>query len=185
MGCIESVKAIFLGCFKTSDPHKHQVESTKLESDSSQRVTQHELQHSSDIMSLPKTIKRAVFNEAGGPLVFEEVPLTLPGPGEILTKVEACGVCHSDVFAQYNAWGAGFPVVPGHEIIGTVASLGEGVQGWKVGDRIGGAWHGGHDGSCDKCREGLYQFCEPYIVNGVTKDGGCKHPNPPSLDGQE
>lgn len=98
--------------------------------------------------SLPKTYKQASFKELGGDLVLEEVPLRLPAAGEILVKVEACGVCHSDVFAKYNAWGAGYPMVPGHEIIGKVAALGDGVSGWTVGDRIGGAWHGGHDGTC-------------------------------------
>ncbi|KAK8097497.1 hypothetical protein PG984_016636 [Apiospora sp. TS-2023a] len=123
-------------------------------------------------MTLPKTYKQAAFKEQGGPLVVETVPLKLPGPGEILVKVEACGVCHSDVFAQHNAWGAGFPMVPGHEFIGRVAAVGEGVQGWELGQRIGGAWHGGHDGSCDMCKQGLYQFCQPFVVNGVTKEGG-------------
>ncbi|KAI0442993.1 alcohol dehydrogenase GroES-like domain-containing protein [Xylaria telfairii] len=123
-------------------------------------------------MSLPKTYKQAAFKELGGPLVIETVPLKMPASGEILVKVEACGVCHSEVFAQNNVWGAGFPVVPGHEIIGRVAAVGDAVQGWSVGQRIGGAWHGGHDGSCELCKQGLYQFCQPYVVNGVTKDGG-------------
>jgi D-arabinose 1-dehydrogenase-like Zn-dependent alcohol dehydrogenase len=126
-------------------------------------------------MSLPKTYKRAAFVEAGQPLKVDTAPLKMPGAGEILVKVEACGVCHSDVFVQYNVWGAGFPMVPGHEIIGRVAALGEGVNGWKNGDRIGGSWHGGHDGTCDTCKQGLPQFCQPFVVNGVTKDGGCKY----------
>jgi D-arabinose 1-dehydrogenase-like Zn-dependent alcohol dehydrogenase len=91
-------------------------------------------------MALPVSIRRAAFKEAGGGLVIESVPVEMPQPGQILVKVEACGVCHSEVLAQYDAWGFGFPIVPGHEIIGRVAALGEGVQGWKVGDRIGGGW---------------------------------------------
>ncbi len=125
-------------------------------------------------MSLPKTYKQAAFHEAGGPLVVSQVPLQQPGQGEILIKVEACGVCHSDVQPQHNAWGAGFPIVPGHEVIGRVAALGEGVSDWKEGERVGAAWHGGMCGACDKCQQGLYQFCAPYIVNGVNKNGGCK-----------
>lgn len=118
-------------------------------------------------MTIPQTYKRAVFKSAGTPLVIEQVPLTLPGPNEILVKVEACGVCFSDVFAQNNVMGGGLyvstsfhvqisiqltmdlfsPIVPGHEIVGHVAALGDNVSGWTVGDRIGGAWHGGHDGT--------------------------------------
>ncbi|KAH8660342.1 alcohol dehydrogenase GroES-like domain-containing protein [Xylariales sp. PMI_506] len=123
-------------------------------------------------MALPKTYKQAVFNAMGGELALEEVPLVMPRPGEILVKVEACGVCHTDACAQYNVFGGGFPIVPGHEIIGKVAALGDGVAGWEIGDRIGGAWHAGHDDTCDNCKLGYYQLCEPYVVNGVTKPGG-------------
>ncbi|KAF2971858.1 hypothetical protein GQX73_g1676 [Xylaria multiplex] len=123
-------------------------------------------------MSLPRTFKQASFKEFNGPLVIEEVTLQLPDDGEILVKVEACGVCHSEVIAKYNAYGAGFPIVPGHEIMGKVAAVGNLVDGWNVGDPIAGCWHGGHDGTCEKCRQGLYQFCEPFIVNGITRNGG-------------
>ncbi|KAL4994880.1 chaperonin 10-like protein [Aspergillus recurvatus] len=123
-------------------------------------------------MATPQTYKRAVFKAAGQPLVIEEVPLAAPGPNEILVKVEACGVCFSDVFAQSNVMGGNFPIVPGHEIVGWVAVLGDRVSGWTVGDRIGGAWHGGHDGSCKACRKGWYQMCDSQVINGETKDGG-------------
>jgi hypothetical protein len=136
-------------------------------------------------MSLPKTYKRAAFREQGGPLTVDEVPLKLPGDGQILIKVEACGVCHSDVFVQYNVWGVGFPMAPGHEIIGRVAAVGAGVEGWKAGDRVGGAWHGGQCQNCDRCKAGLIQFCEPYVVNGVTQEGGCKSISLPRLRNQQ
>ncbi|MCJ1444760.1 MAG: hypothetical protein MMC23_005262 [Stictis urceolatum] len=123
-------------------------------------------------MSLPKSYKHAVFKEANAPLTVETVELTPPAKGEVLVKVEACGVCYSDHFAQMNAMGGGFPLVPGHEIIGNVAAVGDGVTSWKVGDRIGGAWHGGHDGTCRACTKGLYQMCENGVVNGITRDGG-------------
>lgn len=116
-------------------------------------------------MTLPQTYKQAVFKEQGAPLTLEDAQLTLPGKEEVLVKVEACGVCFSDMFAQNNIMGGGLyrsfkqpfevrdrlifecsPIVPGHEIIGHVAAVGEGASGWKVGDRIGGGWHGGHDG---------------------------------------
>ncbi|CAI6099013.1 unnamed protein product [Clonostachys chloroleuca] len=133
-------------------------------------------------MPLPASVKRAVFKEVGGDLVIETVPLEMPRSGEILVKVEACGVCHSEILAQHNVWGFGFPVVPGHEIIGRVAALGQGVEGWKVGDRIGAGWQtrlicdsfasGGHDNTCAMCQKELYQFCQPVIINGISTNGG-------------
>ncbi|KAI1395597.1 putative alcohol dehydrogenase [Hypoxylon fuscum] len=123
-------------------------------------------------MSLPKSYKQAVFKAQGQPLVIEEAPLKLPNAGEILVKVEACGVCFSDMFAQNNVMGGGFPLVPGHEIIGRVAAVGEGVSLWKVGDRVGGGWHGGHDGTCKACKKGWHQMCDNRVVNGETKNGG-------------
>ncbi|KAE8151608.1 chaperonin 10-like protein [Aspergillus avenaceus] len=123
-------------------------------------------------MPIPQTYKRAVFKSAGAPLVIEDARLTAPGPNEILVKVEACGVCFSDLYAQSNVMGGGFPIVPGHEIVGRVAAIGEHVSDWAVGDRIGGAWHGGHDGTCKACRQGWYQMCDSRVVNGETKNGG-------------
>ncbi|RAK73797.1 GroES-like protein [Aspergillus fijiensis CBS 313.89] len=123
-------------------------------------------------MSLPATFKQAVFRSAGSPLVIEESPLTPPGDRQLLVKVEACGVCSSDRWAQNNVMGGGFPIVPGHEIIGRVAGLGNGVSNWKVGDRVGGGWHGGHDGTCRACDKGYFQMCSAQQVNGETKNGG-------------
>ncbi|KAI1097406.1 putative alcohol dehydrogenase, partial [Jackrogersella minutella] len=123
-------------------------------------------------MSLPKTFKQAVFRAQGQPLTIEQAPLKLPGAGELLVKVEACGVCFSDLFAQNNIMGGGFPIVPGHEIIGRVAAVGDGVSLWNVGDRVGGGWHGGHDGTCGPCKKGWHQMCDNRVVNGETKNGG-------------
>ncbi|KAI9655889.1 MAG: hypothetical protein M1831_004734 [Alyxoria varia] len=122
--------------------------------------------------SLPKTYKQAVFKAAGQPLTIEEVALEAPKKGEVLVRVEACGVCHSDSFAQANGFGAGFPMVPGHESIGHVAAVAEGESRWKVGDRVGGPWHGGHDGTCKACNKGLMQMCDNAAVNGITRNGG-------------
>ncbi|KAK8095672.1 alcohol dehydrogenase [Apiospora kogelbergensis] len=145
--------------------------------------------------SLPKTYKHAVFKTQGQPLTIEEVELKLPGPGEVLVKVEACGVCYSDMYAQHNGMGGGFPMVPGHEIIGKVAAAGDGVT-WKAGERIGAGWHGGHDGelhtptrtnyqtvlilipppphsgTCNACKKGWLQMCESPVINGENKQGG-------------
>ncbi|KAI0172249.1 putative alcohol dehydrogenase [Hypoxylon sp. FL1284] len=123
-------------------------------------------------MSLPKSYKHAVFKAQGQPLVIEQTPLQLPGTGEVLVKVEACGVCFSDVFAQNNVMGGGFPLVPGHEVIGRVAAVGDGVSAWKVGDRVGAGWHGGHDGTCKPCKQGFHQMCDNRVVTGETKNGG-------------
>jgi D-arabinose 1-dehydrogenase-like Zn-dependent alcohol dehydrogenase len=64
-------------------------------------------------------------------------------------------------------------LIPGHEVIGTVVAVGEGEKKWKEGDRVGGAWHGGHDGLCKSCNKGLFQMCENEAINGVTMNGGC------------
>jgi len=122
--------------------------------------------------TLPKTRKAAVFKEQGGPLHIEELPLNEPVEGEVLIKVEACGVCHSDTFVQHNAFGAGFPMIPGHEVIGRVVAVPAGEKRWKIGDRLGGAWHGGHDGTCKACNRGMFQMCDNESINGVTREGG-------------
>ena len=104
-------------------------------------------------------------------LVERDVPT--PGPGWIRVKVEACGVCHSDAFVV----GGGFPGlvrprIPGHEIAGRVDAVGPSVTGWKVGDRVGVGWHGGHCFECDACRRGLFINCPDAKVTGISHDGG-------------
>ena len=109
----------------------------------------------------------------GGPfeLVTREVPT--PGPGEALVRVQACGVCHSDMYAKEGAFpGVTFPVVPGHEIAGLVAGLGDGVHGWEVGQRVGVGWFGGNCGYCEPCRRGDFIGCRNMAIPGVTMDGG-------------
>ncbi|KAK8058030.1 hypothetical protein PG994_008478 [Apiospora phragmitis] len=122
--------------------------------------------------SLPQTYKAAVIEKAGAPLVIKDLPLKSPGPKQVLVKVLACGVCHSDRGAQGGHFGNSFPLVPGHEIIGDVVALGEGVSRVAIGDRAGGPWHGGHDNACTSCARGLYQTCDNAAINGVTRDGG-------------
>lgn len=89
-----------------------------------------------------------------------------------MIKVLACGVCHSDSVVRVGGFGNSFPIIPGHEIIGEVVAVPESEKRWKEGDRVGGAWHGGHDGTCKACRRGLYQMCVNESINGVTRDGG-------------
>jgi len=122
--------------------------------------------------SLPKTYKAAVFEKANAPLTLKDVPLKHPSAGEVLVKVIAVGVCHSDALVQTGQLGNPFPIVPGHEIIGNVAAVGDGEKRWKVGDRVGGPWHGGHDAVCKQCQRGQFQMCQNGAVNGVSRDGG-------------
>ncbi|KAI2620120.1 alcohol dehydrogenase GroES-like domain-containing protein [Hypomontagnella submonticulosa] len=123
-------------------------------------------------MSLPKSYKQAAFKAKGGDLVIEDVPLRLPREGEILIKVDACGICHTDMYAQENRYGGGFPIVPGHEIIGKVAAIGDNVTGWKIGDCIAGGYHGGHDGTCAQCLQQWPQMCDNPVANGINRNGG-------------
>ncbi|KAL8857571.1 MAG: hypothetical protein Q9178_005899 [Gyalolechia marmorata] len=122
--------------------------------------------------ALPKTYKAAIFKKANDKLTMEDVELKQPEQGQVLIKVLATGVCHSDAMVQSGALGNSFPVVPGHEMIGTVVAVATGEKKWKVGDRVGGPWHGGHDGICKACNRGLFQMCENATVNGVYRDGG-------------
>lgn len=104
-------------------------------------------------------------------LVEREVPD--PGRGELLIRVEACGVCHSDMFAKEGGYpGVTFPIVPGHEIAGVIESVGEGVDWWQAGTRVGVGWFGGNCGHCESCRRGFHIQCENMGIPGVTFDGG-------------
>jgi D-arabinose 1-dehydrogenase-like Zn-dependent alcohol dehydrogenase len=93
--------------------------------------------------SLPKTFKAAVLDDKGTKLVLKDLDLKLPGPGQILIKTLACGICHSDDFMRQGFLGNSFPRVPGHEVIGDIVAVGEGVTRVKEGERVGGPWHGG------------------------------------------
>lgn len=125
--------------------------------------------------SIPKSCRAVVIEKPGAPWTIKQVPVNLPKAGEVLIKVLACGVCHADSSLQQGAFGEGasFPRTPGHEMIGTIVAVGEGEKKWKEGDRVGGGWHGAHDGTCKSCSRGLYQVCANELVNGITRDGGC------------
>lgn len=88
-------------------------------------------------------------------------------------RVQACGVCHSDSFAKEGGFpGTSYPLVPGHEIAGTIDALGEDVEGWQVGQRVGVGWFGGACGHCDGCRRGDMISCANLDIPGITVDGG-------------
>jgi D-arabinose 1-dehydrogenase-like Zn-dependent alcohol dehydrogenase len=105
-------------------------------------------------------------------LVEREIPH--PGPGHVRIKVQACGVCHSDVITKTGIVpGIKYPRVPGHEVIGVVDVVGAGVTEWKTGQRVGVGWHGKHCGHCDDCRRGDFFACtEDHQVTGIDFDGG-------------
>src|SRR5271156_4438643 len=110
----------------------------------------------------------------GGPLELVEREIPEPGGGTVRVKVQACGVCHSDSVTKEGLFpGIAYPRVPGHEIIGIVDAVGEGVAAWRPGQRVGVGWHGGNCGYCDACRRGDAFACETEtLVTGVTSDGG-------------
>ncbi len=109
----------------------------------------------------------------GGPLELVHRPIPQAGRGQALLKVEACGICHSDSLTKEGHMpGIAYPRVPGHEVVGVIASLGEGVRRWKVGQRVGVGWHGGHCGYCERCRRGDMVLCQENIVPGIAFDGG-------------
>jgi D-arabinose 1-dehydrogenase-like Zn-dependent alcohol dehydrogenase len=106
-------------------------------------------------------------------LELRELPVPEPGPGQVRVRIEACGICHSDFLTLNNAWpGITFPRVPGHEIAGRIDALGPAVSGWSAGDRVGIGWHGGHDGTCDRCRRGDFLTCRNLQIPGIAYDGG-------------
>ncbi len=111
--------------------------------------------------------------EPNGPLELVEREVPAPGPGEALIRVQACGVCHSDSYAKTGGFpGMSHPLVPGHEIAGVIAALGDGVRVWEVGQRVGVGWFGGNCGYCAQCRRGDLINCENMDIPGVTRDGG-------------
>ncbi|MBB4360440.1 propanol-preferring alcohol dehydrogenase [Bradyrhizobium sp. CIR18] len=120
------------------------------------------------------TMKAAIVKQFGKPLVIEDVPVPQPGPGEILVKVKACGVCHTDLHAASGDWPVKPvpPFIPGHEAAGTVAALGPGVKNLKVGDAVGVAWL--HDAcmSCEYCETGWETLCEHQHNTGYSVNGG-------------
>ena len=96
-----------------------------------------------------------------------------PGVREVRIKVHACGVCHSDVLTKEGSWpGIQYPRVPGHEVVGIVDEVGEGITDWKKGQRVGVGWHGGHDGTCLACRRGDFGNCQNMKISGISYDGG-------------
>jgi len=118
-------------------------------------------------------MKSAQISRPGGDFEIVEREIPNPDAGEVRIKVQACGVCHSDVFTKEGWWpGIEYPRVPGHEVAGIVDQLGPGVTGWREGQRVGVGWHGGHDGTCLQCRRGDFGNCRNLKISGISYDGG-------------
>jgi D-arabinose 1-dehydrogenase-like Zn-dependent alcohol dehydrogenase len=121
---------------------------------------------------MPK-MKVAQVPKAGADFEIVEREIPQPGPGQIRIRVQACGVCHSDVLTKEGMWpGIVYPRVPGHEVAGVIDETGSGVAQWTKGQRVGVGWHGGQDGTCLACRRGDFANCANLKISGVSYDGG-------------
>jgi propanol-preferring alcohol dehydrogenase len=110
---------------------------------------------------------------ADRPLRGVERPDPVPGPGELVLRVSACAVCRTDLqICEGELEARRLPVVPGHQIVGRVAALGPGVEGWRLGDRAGVAWLGGTDGTCTQCHAHRENLCAAAAFTGWDRDGG-------------
>ena len=123
---------------------------------------------------MDKTMKAAVVRAFGQPLVIEEVPVPRPGAGDVLVKIEACGVCHTDLHAAEGDWPVkpNPPFIPGHEGVGHVVAVGAGVDHVKEGDRVGIPWLYSACGYCEHCLGGWETLCESQQNTGYSVNGG-------------
>jgi len=119
-------------------------------------------------------MRAAQIARPGGTFEIVERDIPQPAPGWVRIKVQACGICHSDSLVKDGHWpGLQYPRVPGHEVVGVVDAVGEGVAQWTPGQRVGVGWHGGHCGYCDACRNGDFFGCTVALqITGISFDGG-------------
>jgi len=121
---------------------------------------------------MPK-MKAVQVPKPGGDFEFVEREIPEPGPRQVRIRVQACGICHSDVIIKEGLFpGISYPRVPGHEVIGMIDEVGASVKDWKKGERVGVGWHGGQDGTCPACRRGDFLNCANAMVCGISFDGG-------------
>src|SRR5207249_11139254 len=123
---------------------------------------------------LPMAQMTAVqISRASGPFEVVKRQVPAPGPNQVRIKVQACGICHSDMFVKEGHWpGLQYPRVTGHEVAGVIDEVGSGVTAWKKGQRVGVGWHGGHCGQCVPCRRGDFITCLNLQITGLSDDGG-------------
>src|SRR5437870_2534182 len=121
----------------------------------------------------PMRMRAAVIEAANTQPRLIERPIPEPGPGQVLIKMSACGVCRTDLHViDGELLQTRYPIVPGHQIVGTVAALGPGVSGKNIGDRVGVTWLGRSCGQCQACARGEENLCEQPVFTGCTRDGG-------------
>lgn len=120
------------------------------------------------------TMKAAVVRAFGAPLVIEDVPIPKPGPGQVLIRLVASGVCHTDVHAADGDWPVKprLPFIPGHEGVGDIVALGRDVTGLEIGDRVGVPWLHSACGQCEFCTSGRETLCEAQLNTGYSVNGG-------------
>jgi propanol-preferring alcohol dehydrogenase len=124
-------------------------------------------------MHIPETMRAMVLEARGRPLRQMELPVPRPGPDQLLVRIHACGVCRTDLHIQDGDLNEPkLPLILGHEIAGTVASIGDRVHGFRVGERIGVPWLGYTDGTCRYCLRGDENLCDHPKFTGYTIDGG-------------
>lgn len=112
-------------------------------------------------------------SKAGGAFELVERDIPKPSAGQVLIKVQACGICHSDSLVKEGHWpGVQYPRIPGHEVAGVIAEVGPGINAWSVGQRVGVGWYGGHCTECESCRRGDFVTCQNGAISGITYDGG-------------
>src|SRR6202051_236753 len=124
------------------------------------------------MMAKSKSTYRAVHAVSPGKLELTEKPLSDPPPQHVRISVEACGVCHSDSATVEGILPIEWPRVPGHEVVGRIDLVGEGVAGWVVGQRVGVGFLGGRCGHCEYCRDGDLVNCVNQGFTGVQQNGG-------------
>lgn len=121
---------------------------------------------------MPK-MRAVQVSKPGGPFELVEREIPIPTCGTVRIKVQACGICHSDAIVKEGIFpNIQYPKIPGHEVAGVIDALGEGVDGWSLGQRVGVGWYGGHCGSCEACRRGEFILCAKGKVAGISFDGG-------------
>ena len=124
-------------------------------------------------MEIPKNMRAMLLESQRQPLRLVEVRVPRPGPGQVLLRVSTCGVCRTDLHVlDGDLTGPKLPLILGHQIVGTVVQLGEGVDRFTLGQRIGVPWLGSTDGTCRFCLRGQENLCDNLKLTGYTLDGG-------------
>src|SRR5208282_1218051 len=134
---------------------------------------------------MPNKMKAVQVSKPGGNFELVERNIPEPARAQVLIKVEACGICHSDALVKEGHWpGIQYPRVPGHEIAGRIDAIGADVTNWKPGQRVGVGWHGGHCFVCEPCRRGDFINCQnersPLSLTTADIRSTWSHPPKPS-----